>query len=62
MKSLKENIEATTEDLIAGFLYYDRKEDELLPRGAIEEAVANKVISIEEIVAIFEHGLRSNLR
>lgn len=49
----RDNILNTISDLVSDFLYYDRKEDPTLPRGAIEEAVAAGEISIDEIVAKF---------
>lgn len=49
---------ASVADLASSFMYYDRKEDEDLPRGAIEEAVAAGEISTEEIVEEFKVGLR----
>lgn len=52
-KSRRETILDTVSDLVSGFLYYDRKEDDDLPRGAVEEAIANGEITGEEIVAAF---------
>lgn len=42
---------------MAGFLYYGRKEDEDLPRGAIEAAIAAGEITIAEIVQVFHNQL-----
>lgn len=58
MKTRKEIIKDVASDLISEFLYYDRKEDESLPVGAIEEAIKEGVITIEEILEIFEKELR----
>ena len=58
---MKENIKNTISDLVGSFLYYDRKEDEDLPRGAIEQAIKDKVITIEEIVKIFSSELHKGL-
>jgi hypothetical protein len=44
-------------DLVSNFLYYDRKEDEELPRGAIENAIFNEEISVEEMVIRFRNEL-----
>ena len=57
----KEHILNNMEDLISNFLYYDRKEDEELPRGFIEDAIFNGEITIEDIVEKFlkERGIRS---
>lgn len=43
----------TASDLMSNFLYYDRKEDEGLPRGAIEAAIAAGEVTIAEIVQVF---------
>ncbi len=40
----------TALDLGGALLYYDRKEDEELPVGAIEQAVIDGVVSVDEIV------------
>jgi len=47
----------TVTDLVSGFLYYDRKEDEDLPRGAIEEAVENGEISWQDVIDEFSREL-----
>lgn len=57
----KELILDTINDLVADFLYYDRKEDEELPVGAIDKAVATDVISIGEIVDKFRSELHKGL-
>lgn len=56
-----ENIEETIEDLVSGFLYYDRKEDEELPRGAIEKAIKDGLITKEQIVKKFAESLDEGL-
>jgi len=50
---MKELILMYVGDLAADFLYHDRKEDEDLPRGVIEAAIKNGVVSIDEILARF---------
>jgi len=50
---LKQIIINTAKDCAAGFLYYDRKEDEDLPRGAIEQAIKDGVITKQEIIDAF---------
>jgi len=57
----RNTIAAVVEDLVSNFLYYDRKEDEDLPRGAIEEAISAGEVSVEEIVELFEYALRRGL-
>ena len=58
---MKRAILDTISDLVVNFLYYDRKEDEELPRGAIQEAVANGEISIDEMISAFAAELREGL-
>ncbi len=62
MKTRRDRIYATVDDLVSNFLYYDRKEDEDLPRGAIEEAVKNGEISVDDIVGRFRARLRETLK
>jgi hypothetical protein len=50
---VNEKIENTIIDMVSNFLYYDRKEDEELPVGTIEEAVRSGTLSVDEIVAKF---------
>lgn len=60
--SRRENIRATISDAVSDLLYYDRKGDESLPVGAIDEAVRQGEISIAEMVALFERELREGLQ
>lgn len=53
---------ATLDDLVSDFLYYDRKEDESLPRGAIEEAVHAGEITVAELVDSFRDLLASGIQ
>ena len=57
----KEMILGTVSDLVTDLLYYDRKEDEDLPRGAIEKAIETEVITLEEIIKHFSCELTQNL-
>jgi len=57
----KQLIIATVEDLVNGFLYYDRKEDEELPLGEIEKAIESGEITRYEIVSVFERELGEGL-
>lgn len=61
MKTRRENIEATIDDLVGSFLYYDRKEDEELPRGEIEAAVKAGEITVDEIVERFRKGVQETV-
>lgn len=59
---IKEMILDTVDDGVSNLLYYDRKDDEDLPRGAIDDAVRDGAITIEDMVAKFEKSLRKGLR
>lgn len=48
----------TVSDLAADFYYYDRKEDPDLPVGAIEAAVRNGDITVDQLAAIFAEKFR----
>ena len=50
----KEKILATVSDLAGAFMYYDRKEDRDLPRGAIEAAIKDGEITTDEILSCFK--------
>jgi hypothetical protein len=56
-KTRRETILATAEDLMSNFLYYDRKEDEDLPRGAIEAALESGEVTVDELLGIFRAAL-----
>lgn len=57
----KQLILDTIDGLVANFLYYNRKEDEDLPRGAIDEAIRSGEITEVEIVAKFEECLNTGI-
>ena len=59
---MKEYILGVVDDLVSDFLYYDRKEDEELPRGAIEDAVRDGIITEDEIIAKFSEELKEALK
>lgn len=61
MEDVKARIIGCVKDLVSAFLYYDRKEDEDLPIGAIEKAISDGDISVDEITAQFRKVLESNL-
>ena len=61
MKTKKEIILGTIDDLIAKFLYYDRKDDEDLRVYEIEKSIEAEEISLEEIKAKFCECLEKNL-
>lgn len=51
----------TVSDLVSELMFYGRKEDEDLPSGSIEEAIAAGEISAAEIIAAFGDGLKEAL-
>lgn len=57
----KDLILYTVDDLVSSFLWDDRKEDEELPRGQVEAALATGEITTEEIVAQFRRSLIEGL-
>lgn len=57
VRSRRDLIFATVSDLVGEFLWDGRKEDEELPRGAIEDAVAAGEVTVDEIVEAFRAGL-----
>ncbi len=61
MSNIKRVILDTVSDLTVDFLYYDRREDEDLHVGQIEEAIINGEITIEEILEEFRKQLTANL-
>lgn len=54
---MNEILENTIIDMVSNFLYYDRKEDEDLPVGAIDEAIRTGRTSVDEIVSRFRSEL-----
>jgi len=51
-------LQNTIDDLVGKFLYYDRKEDEELPRGEIERMVRDGETTVDAIVKRFEEQIR----
>ncbi len=60
-KTRKELIADTIADAVGKFVYYDRKEDEDLPRGVIEAAIESGEVTVAWIIAEFSHHLRDSL-
>jgi hypothetical protein len=52
----------TVQDLVANFLYYDRKEDEDLPRGVIEKMIEDKILTVDELALWFHSELNRVLK
>lgn len=59
---MKKIILDTIDDTLSRFFFYDRRNDERLPPGAIDEAVKNGEITVEEIVQEFERIIREALK
>lgn len=60
-ENVLENINNTITDLVGSFLYYDRKEDEDLPRGAIEHQIDSGTLTEEQIVQQFAAELKKGI-
>lgn len=54
----RERIIAATTDLVGALVYYDRKDDEDLPRGEIEAAIEAGDITPEIIIETFADEIR----
>ena len=48
-------------DLVADYLYYDRKEDEDLSRDEIDQLFESGELTVEEVVARFGEQLRKHV-
>lgn len=55
-------IEMAVRDLVAKLIWDDRKEDESLPRGAIESAILMDALQADQIVEWFRDELRKQLK
>jgi hypothetical protein len=62
MINIKQLILNEISDLVSNFLYYDRKNDEMLKIGIIEVSIQKSHITIDEIVNEFEKNLREGLQ
>ena len=62
MFNYKDYINSTISDLISCFLYYDRKEDDMLPVGKIEELIKSGEISNIDIINTFCEELNKGLK
>jgi hypothetical protein len=58
---MKEHILGVISDLVSNFLYYDRKEDGDLPKGAIDKAVRDGEITVDEMVQAFREELEKGI-
>lgn len=60
--TMKQYVLDLIDDTIADLLYYDRKEDEDLPTGKIEEMIVSGEITVDEIVARFKEQLEKGIK
>jgi len=58
---MPKNLENTICDLVGKLMFYDRKEDEDLPVGAIEAMIKEGKTSVGEIVARFRIELEEGM-
>lgn len=58
---VKNKIARLVSDTVANFLYYDRKEDEDIPVGYIEEAISRRELTVDDITAMFHEELKQHL-
>ncbi len=60
--TIKQEIMATVDDAVTDFLDYNRREDEDLPRGAIEDALNTGEITVDEIVERFKEQIDRGIK
>jgi len=60
-RTRRDHIHAALEDLVGAFLFYDRKENEDLSVGDIEEAIEAGEITVDEMAEFFGKKLREEL-
>ena len=53
----KKYIMDVIDDMVSDFVYYNRKEDEVLPDGSIEQAVKDGIVTIDEMCNYFRRCL-----
>lgn len=58
---MKQLILDSVSDLAKNLINYDRRDDEELPRGEIEKAIAAGEVTVEEIVTQFRAALMEEL-
>ena len=60
-KDLREQVLVTASDLAVDFLYYGRKEDELLDRDELIDAFERGVVTVDSITEAFKKGMEAYL-
>jgi hypothetical protein len=58
-QELRDYILAVSSDAMLDFLHYNRKEDDVLGRGTIEDAIKRGVITVDEILQVFREALEN---
>ena len=58
---LKKYLLGVVGDAVLDFMVYDRKDDEELPRGVIEDAVSRGVLSLDDLVQAFRTHMEEHL-
>jgi len=61
MTTVKDQVFAYFHDMVSDILYYDRKHDEELPVGYIEDAIKRGEFTIDEFVDAFADELYNTL-
>jgi len=54
-----EEIRNTVKDLVTGFVFYDRKEDEDLSVEDLNKSINTGETTVKEIVSVFEQALKA---
>lgn len=57
----REMILEMVDEMVERFLVTDRKDDHLLPLGAIEEEVLSQNVGIWEMIRVFDEGIRKRI-
>lgn len=57
--NIRQLIGPVVQDLVSNFMFYNRREDDTLPTGAIEEAVCSGEITVDQIVEVFRNEVSS---
>ena len=61
VNDVKGSILGIASDLMTNFLYYDRKDCDLLKVGEIETAILAGEVTIDEIVAVFKYEIETSV-
>ncbi len=60
-ENYKEAVLGLVGDIVSDLLYYNRKDDEDIPVGYIEEAIKNKYLTIDDMIEEFKTQLYKNI-